>query len=47
VASFFGPSQRDSTLGQFIAGQARDNRPYGANDVSGFAQTDPNNCFGG
>jgi hypothetical protein len=46
VASFFGPSQQDSTLGQFFASQAQSNVPYGKNDVSGFAQTDPPACFG-
>ena len=44
-ASFFGPLQHDSTLGQFIAGQAQSLTPFGRNDVSGFAQTDPNACF--
>ena len=43
VASFFGPLQQDSTLGQFIASQAQSQTPYG-NDVSGFAQKDPNAC---
>ena len=46
VASFFGPLQRDSTLGQFFASQAQSIVPFGRDDVSGFAQADPTACFG-